>query len=70
MTDIQKTIVKAFAENNMNTEAAAKKTFRHRNSVYVHLNLIQRKTGLDPRNFFDLIKLYEMAMEEGHADGT
>ena len=61
MTETQKKIVIAFAEAGMNIQAAADKTFFHRNTVCWHLIRIKMKTGLDPRNFFELHKLYEIA---------
>lgn len=61
MTDVQKTVVKAYAEQSMNTRTTAKALHYHPNNIYEHLNRVREKTGLDPRNFFDLIKLYDMA---------
>lgn len=64
MNELQKEIVKAFAETSMNTEQTAKKMYRHRNTICYHLERIHEVTGLDPKNFFDLIKLYELATKE------
>jgi len=61
MTETQRAIIKAFAEHNMNTAATAKALFFHSNNIYEHLNRVKEKTGLDPRNFFDLHELYKIA---------
>lgn len=59
-------IVLAFAECSMSLSATAKKLHFHRNNIEYHLEQTRKKTGLNPRNFYDLIKLLEIVerMEE------
>lgn len=64
MTDLQKQAVIAFAESNMRLSEAARALHYHHNSIDHHLRAVKNKTGLDPRNFFDLQKLYAMAKGE------
>ncbi len=51
----------ALAECNMNASQAAAKTNYHRNTFLYQIEQIKKKTGLDPTNFYDLIKLLEIA---------
>lgn len=50
-------LLQIVAENDLNITAAAEAAFLHRNTVVYHLKSIENKTGLNPRNFFDLAKL-------------
>ena len=50
-------LLQSVAENDLNITAAAEAAFLHRNTVVYHLKRIENKTGLNPRNFFDLAKL-------------
>lgn len=59
MDDIDVRIIRAFAANNMNVTDTAGAVCMHRNSVLYRLKVIERTTGLDPREFYDLIKLLE-----------
>lgn len=61
LTDTQKGIIRAFAESGMNRTEAARRLFRHYNTVYYQLIRIKEKTGLNPWNFFDLHELLRMA---------
>lgn len=58
-----KEIVFAMAENDMNATAAAAALNYHRNTIMYHLEQIRRLYGLDPRCFYDLCRLVEMAKE-------
>lgn len=64
MNDLQKSVIIAFAENGMNVEKTARVMHYHRSNIIYHLENVEKKTGLNPRNFFDLIKLYELATGE------
>ena len=57
LSETAREIIIAYASTNMNASATAKKLFRDYNGVEYHINRIKEKTGLDPRNFFDLCKL-------------
>lgn len=59
----KKEIILALAECNMSANEAARVKHYHRNTVVYHCEQIRKKTGLNPRNFYDLIKLVEMAKE-------
>lgn len=60
MDERDKAIIIALAEHNMRIGEAAEAVFMHRNTVVYHFEKIKRLTGLDPRNFYDLIKLVSM----------
>lgn len=51
----------AYAQSNMKTADAALKVYYSWNTVDRCFKRIKEKTGLDPRNFFDLIELYSIA---------
>lgn len=57
VTYTQKQIVKAFARCDMDTPRTAKETMYSRQNVDYHLRMVQIKTGLNPRCFFDLVQL-------------
>lgn len=63
MNEVEKEIVIAFAKCNMNLSETARLVHMHRNSIVYQLEKIQKKTGLQPKRFFDLIKLVEMCEE-------
>lgn len=50
-------IILAYADANMNATQAAKLVFYCRETFYDHLDTIYLVTGLNPRNFYDLIEL-------------
>lgn len=56
--------VRAYADNSMNGAAAAKQLYMHANTMDYRLDKAKKLTGLDPRNFYDLIKLLKMLGEE------
>ena len=56
-------IVIAMANHNMNVTDVARAIFAHRNTVLYHLNKVKQQTGLDPRQFYDLVELVRMAQE-------
>ena len=68
LTDKQCEVINALAFANMNAEKAGRMLERHRNTVLYHVETIKQKTGLDPLDFFDLHKLFEMA--GGNDDAT
>ena len=57
MTERDKEIIIALADCNMNENEVARRLYFHRNGVVYHLNSVKKKTGLDPTNFYDLVKL-------------
>lgn len=56
-------IVMAMANHNMNVTDVARAIFVHRNTVLYHLDKVKQQTGLDPRQFYDLVELVKMAQE-------
>lgn len=68
MTYTEREIILAFAKNNMNARATARDLFYHTNTVYKRLVKIKEKYGLDPCNFYDLIKMVYIA--SGNKTGT
>lgn len=68
LDDRKKEIILAMAECNMRECAAARKCYCSRNNVVYHCEQICKKTGLNPKNFYDLIKLVEM-VKNGGRDG-
>ena len=62
-TDIE--CVKAYADHDMRATAAGAQMYVHKNTVVFHLEKVKRITGLNPRKFYDLVKLLRML--EGEA---
>lgn len=65
LTEIDRAMVLALAECNMNATEVARINHYHRNTVVFHMNRVQRETGLDPRRFYDLVSLVEMVGKNG-----
>lgn len=59
-------IIIALADNRMQVATAARKLCYHKNTVAYHVSKIKKLTGLDPLNFYDLVKLVKKAKEELH----
>ena len=64
LTGTRRDIVLAMAEHDMNLLAVARAMYFHRNNVKYHCSQIYRITGLNPRRFYDLVKLVEMVKED------
>lgn len=64
MTELDMNIIEAMADNDMNIAGVGKKMFMYRTSVLYHLNKVKEETGLDPRVFYDLIKLLDVVKQE------
>lgn len=54
-------VILMFAEYNMRSTETSQCLDVHRNTIEYRLNKIKRITGLEPRKFYDLVKLVEMA---------
>lgn len=61
MDKLDAKIIVAFVRSNMNICEAARMTYYHRNTFTYQLNRIRKITGLNPRNFFDLHELHDIA---------
>ena len=66
MTERDIEIILGYAENNMNVSETARKMFFHRNTLEYHLDKVKKKTGLDPRKFYDLLELVKKYGSENH----
>ena len=64
LTDIQKELLIEFANNNMNVSKTARQQFMHRNTVVYHLEKVKTQTGLNPFNFFDLVRLLKLCASD------
>lgn len=67
LTTRQKEIILALADNGMRIRRAADAMYCNHAGLYHHMNNIKDRTGLDPRDFWDLIKLVEMVKGENNA---
>lgn len=65
MEDRDKKLLKAYAAHNMNVRETGGAVYLHYNSIRYRFQLIQRETGLNPRNFYDLEKLLAMIDAQG-----
>lgn len=65
MEDRDKKLLKAYAAHNMNVRETGDAVYLHYNSIRYRFQLIQRETGLNPRNFYDLEKLLAMIDAQG-----
>jgi sugar diacid utilization regulator len=61
LTPRQARIVLAMAESDMRYSKAAVILHFHKNTIDYHITKIRENTGLDPKCFYDLCKLVEMA---------
>lgn len=67
LTETQARIILALADNGMKVHAAAKALHYGRTTVDYHLLQIRRRTGLNPKNFYDLqtlVKIAQATLEE------
>lgn len=57
-------VILALAENDMNAAKTAREIYLSVSCVQYHIGEIRRETGLDPRRFYDLVRLVNMARRE------
>ena len=65
LTEYERRLLRAVADNDMNVTRAAKSVYVHRNSAVYHMDKIMDRTGLDPRRFRDLVRLLGGTLPEG-----
>lgn len=65
ISDTDLALLKAYAAHNMNRSQTSKAIYLHTNSIRYRFDVIRRKTGLNPGNFYDLVKLLGMGGPEG-----
>lgn len=63
MNPKEKEIIKNLCDYDMNVSQVSRVMGLHRNTVMWHIEVIKRKTKLDPMRFYDLVKLREMVKE-------
>ena len=69
LTDIDRVVIFAFAENNMSVAETARQSYLCRGSVEYHLHRVHQKTGLNPYKFYDLVELVERTKRPTEAKG-
>lgn len=65
VTERQREIVLGYAECSMNAVETGRKLYLSYVTVGYHLNQIKKSTGIDPRSFYGLCKLVQMAKQIG-----
>ena len=60
MTNHEKEIIKTLADCDMNVLKTARVMHYHRSTIAYHLRSIKKKTGMDPLNFYDLVRLLDI----------
>lgn len=63
MIDFEAKIILAFAQGNMSIKTAAELVGCHYSTIAYHLPIIRESTGLNPRNFYDLVELVTIARD-------
>lgn len=63
MTKHEAIVIVAMSNSRLSGREAARRLNYHHNTIYYHVNNIMRDTGLDPRDFHDMVKLLPMAKE-------
>lgn len=56
----ERDIIKALADNRLRVSEAAQGLYLNRNSMHYRVDVIRRKTGLDPTHFWDMCELIKM----------
>ena len=64
LSRMEKELLRVYADCGMNAAEAGRRLFRAGANVWYHLNAIQKKTGKDPRNFWQLCELLGMRRPE------
>lgn len=55
-----KEVIQGYAENDMNLSKTAVDMHHRKNTVAYHLEQIKKKTGLNPKVFYDLVELLDL----------
>ena len=63
LSDVEKDVIRALADCEMKTKTAADNLHYHVNTIVYRCEQIKKRTGLNPRRFYDLVALLEI-MEE------
>lgn len=65
VSETQIGIIFALADCGLKTSRAARKVNMHRNTVIYHIEEIKKFTGLDPLDFYDMVKLLKKIQKRG-----
>lgn len=60
LSTIDLEVLKAYMDANMVCTEAAKSLYMSSSNIDYHLNQIKHYSGLNPKNFYDLVKLMEV----------
>ena len=60
LTETQEQIIVALCDNRLNMSEVGRKLYLTQSAVQSQCNSIKKKTGLDPRDFWDMQKLLEL----------
>ena len=63
MTQIRAEVILRLAENGLDITPTGKAMFLHPNTVKYHIHKIQKETGKNPRDFYDMCYLLPLARE-------
>ena len=64
LTEQEVKIIKAMVQCNMKVKPAANSIPASHMYIRYNIEKLKRRTGLDPRRFLDLMKLYQMVEEQ------
>lgn len=64
LSEKRRAVALAYAEAGMNVQAAARALGVSPDTVRYHLDAIKRRTGLDPKNFWDLARMLGLQRKE------
>ena len=67
LTIQQAKIVLLYAKHSMDACATGKEMFMADGTIHYHLRIVKKKTGLDPKRFYDLCRLVGMAAQIANA---
>lgn len=60
LSDVQVSVIRSMADNDMVVSSVADSLHYHRQNINYNINQIKKKTGLDPKRFYDLVELMKM----------
>ena len=60
LSNVERNIILSLARNGLVRSRAAKDLFYSLNNIKYHVEKIQLKTGLNPMDFYDMVKLLEI----------
>lgn len=69
LTEEEIILLRTYARFNLKIQPVADEMHYHRRTIFKKMFLVYKKTGLNPRNFWDLVELLRQVDKEGGADG-